>query len=1341
MAARRRRAAANGPDPIEEARKALDSSSHVGARVDVLLEDRGLSMGSGKVSRKARAWRPSSLLPTASSAADFEGHVKVVELDSPGRRHRHINRAIKARNAEVAEEEAFLRRRLAQRIDSGAVGPDGKPLYVKKRDAARDAERDKGSSASDGTPSALGRGALTEADLDVRDPVQHSALVHLRNFRLTRTAGLTPKQVHMLQGMPGNLRGSFRARVVDRFVTRVVLLSKQHRGARAAMRARGVISKQAASHMSSARYLVESQKRFLPTSLDQIRGEVLEEMLSEIQTRKEMMPGDAEAIQARLAQIFRGTALERITRQGRERLKSKESSLSSNKQFARQLALFWGRKLRMRAMQSKAARLEREAAEAGEGAGASAGRGDQQVDGEGSAAGAGGAAGPREPGSDGPIKRVAGQHLPRPKTVQDMATADGRMRAAALAGSDGRGGARADGRPGSSPNGRSRLRTPAAAWGIWATAEEAEASGWDPHGDSDAASRARAVRVRPESSPLTRATGRQFASTASSAGFGASPARDDETPAMASTAGSGLRFAETRRSLAGSAPVSPRDGGSLSAASVVARPVPVMLATSMTDYCDASRSFSHTANVLRTAEREREATFAQRKREELNARDRLRRLEATRRDGRTLLRRAHSKSVIVTASAASEAPRPLHPDDESSQGPVAPRLEAGGLLSATSTATAHQLRSGFQEETDFERSLMHRQFASGVSRHVPVPDLSVAPAISSSGVALSHAAAVRGLTLPGRDLEDETVPTVDFVVNNARVALKMHRHGAAGGSLAAADLMRHDADDELEASRRAMRCGIGTTEAVLATPGPVPASRRNVRGASEVERKWKESQGANQTGLHAYGIEVASGLSGFVLGRTPSHESLAKQLHISARASSQRRLAGDSRSASTRGAQWQSRLAKLMASKGAVTFVTGWTLFALFGAEVRTLGFDAAAASAFSYLFIICMGVFSLEMLVNMLASTWCSSRRFEESRTNLLQRRCGISGYTCSFYFLLDFVAILSLLPEVPALYEPILGSASTSTSAATGGSTGLSVARAGRITRLGARVGRLVRMVRLFRLVKLYFLFRGRTLDKGEHQPRQSRIGIRLAQRTTRRVVVLVLLVLLVLPFFSDSSEDLTSGPAVAMLHQAASTRLQGWEVACASFTGQLGAWPPGAFVLEGESRPVRLFHLEFFPPLVNSTGDCARAENPELFSTLRSGLLDGEIQRIGLGDPARGPFTEAWFNIKPVARDDAFFSMLLTLFVSFILVAGSLQVTSDAQRLVLKPIELLADFLDRPALDSRGDITSKDNEGLFETKLLENTVKKLVTLLRLGFGPAGSVVAAKHLVAGSTAGSAAP
>ena len=101
------------------------------------------------------------------------------------------------------------------------------------------------------------------------------------------------------------------------------------------------------------------------------------------------------------------------------------------------------------------------------------------------------------------------------------------------------------------------------------------------------------------------------------------------------------------------------------------------------------------------------------------------------------------------------------------------------------------------------------------------------------------------------------MPTVDFVVNNARVALKMHRHGAAGGSLAAADLMRHDADDELEASRRAMRCGIGTTEAVLATPGPVPASRRNVRGASEVERKWKESQGANQTGLHAYGIEVS----------------------------------------------------------------------------------------------------------------------------------------------------------------------------------------------------------------------------------------------------------------------------------------------------------------------------------------------------------------------------------------------------------------------------------------------------------------------------------------------------
>lgn len=124
-------------------------------------------------------------------------------------------------------------------------------------------------------------------------------------------------------------------------------------------------------------------------------------------------------------------------------------------------------------------------------------------------------------------------------------------------------------------------------------------------------------------------------------------------------------------------------------------------------------------------------------------------------------------------------------------------------------------------------------------------------------MALSHAAAVRGLTLPGRELEDETVPTVDFVVNNARVALKMHRHGAAGGSLAAVDLMRHDADDELEAARRAMRAGMGTTEAVLTTPGPVPASRRSVRGASEVERAWKESQGVNHTGLHAYGIEVS----------------------------------------------------------------------------------------------------------------------------------------------------------------------------------------------------------------------------------------------------------------------------------------------------------------------------------------------------------------------------------------------------------------------------------------------------------------------------------------------------
>jgi hypothetical protein len=430
---------------------------------------------------------------------------------------------------------------------------------------------------------------------------------------------------------------------------------------------------------------------------------------------------------------------------------------------------------------------------------------------------------------------------------------------------------------------------------------------------------------------------------------------------------------------------------------------------------------------------------------------------------------------------------------------------------------------------------------------------------------------------------------------------------------------------------------------------------------------------------------------------------------------------------------WQQNVASALDSRLAVVFFSFWTFVALFGADVRTLAFDNASDIVFTGLFATCLAVFLVELVANMAGKTSrMSSNAAAQDRvrvgghTNRIQQWLGIRGYTLSFFFFLDLVAILSLVPEIPELIEPILGSTVTSSG------SNLSTARAGRITRVGSRIGRLLRMVRLFRLLKLYFLVQGREGDEAQ-AARQSRIGERLAQRTTRRVIVLTLVMLLALPFFTAATDDETEEAGIAMAHDAAAAGIAGWQLACSSLAAGLALWDPDVFVTQGSSQPVRLVRF-FVEGNVSRPDACEMVDLAGVYSTLREGLLGRELVKVTFSSdtPAGVVTSSGWFNHRPVQRDEAVYSILLTLFVLVILVLGSFQVASDAQRLVLKPIETLVEFLDRPSTASRDDLTSKDNTGMFETKLVENTIKKLVNMLRVGFGPAGSIVAASHLLA---------
>lgn len=122
--------------------------------------------------------------------------------------------------------------------------------------------------------------------------------------------------------------------------------------------------------------------------------------------------------------------------------------------------------------------------------------------------------------------------------------------------------------------------------------------------------------------------------------------------------------------------------------------------------------------------------------------------------------------------------------------------------------------------------------------------------------------------------------------------------------------------------------------------------------------------------------------------------------------------------------------------------ITIATVYALFGDDLRLWLTDKSADVAFSAVTIVALALFSFEFIVN------CFARPY----------------FACppSFFFYLDLVATLSLVPDIVWVQEAI-----------SGGGT-LSDVRAGRAARAGTRAGRIVRIIRLVRLVRILKLYK---------------------------------------------------------------------------------------------------------------------------------------------------------------------------------------------------------------------------------------------------------------------------
>jgi len=411
------------------------------------------------------------------------------------------------------------------------------------------------------------------------------------------------------------------------------------------------------------------------------------------------------------------------------------------------------------------------------------------------------------------------------------------------------------------------------------------------------------------------------------------------------------------------------------------------------------------------------------------------------------------------------------------------------------------------------------------------------------------------------------------------------------------------------------------------------------------------------------------------------------------------------------------------------------TLFVLFGNEIRVLGVDKSYDQGFIDVTTICFAFFVAELVL----VTWSKTYRY-----HYLPWEC--EGYFLSFFWWLDLAAVVSMFPEIPAISTAL----------------GMDFVNNSSENETTLKTARVVRMVRLVRLVKIYKIqaerrraarLEAELLDlvrqgavsyddiatqRALYQQRQSKVGGLLSDSITRRVITIVLVMLFVVPFLQFAIIDKERPSSVAALaHFANSPSNYTRFAAMDSFRKHAPNLAGVQVVYKSNGNPAV---TEFtFDEEWTDASSIEYSNTPWTWS--RSSLIesrrDGDLPHrpaevVVIEEVSNNFVVRATFDLYPDEALKQYNQIMLIVFVSIMLVAGSVVFTNDAQRLVLDPIERMMNMVEAVSKDPLQPLQFQhgSGQGEYETMLLESTIEKITGLLRVGFGEAGAGIIKANL-----------
>jgi len=204
----------------------------------------------------------------------------------------------------------------------------------------------------------------------------------------------------------------------------------------------------------------------------------------------------------------------------------------------------------------------------------------------------------------------------------------------------------------------------------------------------------------------------------------------------------------------------------------------------------------------------------------------------------------------------------------------------------------------------------------------------------------------------------------------------------------------------------------------------------------------------------------------------------------------------------------KSRMLATIEGPSGLTVMVVMALFALYGTDLwEACGPPPMRLDPIIYSFATLVFVF---FMTELLLLAWCKKH------------------YMLSFFFWLDLMAVMSLIPDVCMLFEidvfSLLG----------GGEGGLTIARTARAARAGARSARIVRSMKFLSLVQ-------RVKRRGkDNNYDKSKIGGRLASGVTQKMIIVIGFMLFATSMLDILSRSFVDSLAVLHSHAHMSARL---------------------------------------------------------------------------------------------------------------------------------------------------------------------------------------------------------